>query len=150
MIDPSGDTSFDAVRLAAPLVIALLVIGCADEPRGKGAPAPPPEQEGKDSTQRSVKPVRCPPSSDNCRSATGRVVFLEAVDPDADGDLHIVLAGEEGITGPGITVVDIAPHLRPQRLPGIGDVVAAAGPVYRGSYGQRQIQATQVRYEHGR
>ncbi len=138
------------MRLAAPAVVALLVVGCADEPRGKGAQAPPGEPGGNTSTQPSVKPVRCPPSAGNCRSATGRVVFLEAVDPDGDGDLHVVLAGEQGITGPGITVVDIAPHLRPRRLPRMGDLVAAAGPVYRGSYGQRQIQAAQVRYEHGR
>ena len=138
------------MRLAAPVVIALLVVGCTDEPGGKGAQAPPPEPERKASTPRSVKPVRCPPSAADCRSATGRVVFLEAVDPDGDGDLHVVLAGEQGITGPGITVVDIAPHLRPRRLPRPGDLVAAAGPVYRGSYGQRQIQAVQVRYEHGR
>jgi hypothetical protein len=133
------------VRLAVPVVIVLFVVGCADEPRGKGAQAAPREPEGNNPTQRSVKPVHCPPSAGNCRSATGRVVFVEAVDPDGDGDLHVVLAGEQGIT-----VVDIAPDLRPRRLPRMGDVVAAAGPVYRGSYGQRQIQADQVRYEHGR
>ncbi|MDQ3770352.1 MAG: hypothetical protein M3370_12880, partial [Actinomycetota bacterium] len=66
-------------------MIALFVTGCADEQRGKGAEAPPREPHGKTSTQRSVKPVRCPSSAGNCRSATGRVVFLEAVDPDGDG-----------------------------------------------------------------
>jgi hypothetical protein len=43
--------------------------------------------------------------------------------------------------------VDVAPRLRPRRDPGVGDRVAAAGPVYRGSYGQRQIEAVEVRFE---
>lgn len=69
---------------------------------------------------------------------------MEAVDPDGDGDAHLVLASRQGITAPGITVVDVERELRPQPLPGIGDEVSAAGPVYRGSYDQRQIQATEL------
>ena len=41
-------------------------------------------------------------------------------------------------------MIDVAKALRPNPLPGVGDRVSAAGPVYRGSYGQRQIQATEV------
>jgi hypothetical protein len=41
-------------------------------------------------------------------------------------------------------VIDVARDLRPHPLPGPGDLIAAAGPVYPGSYGQRQIQATKV------
>jgi hypothetical protein len=67
------------------------------------------------------------------------------VDPDGDGDLHLVLAGAGGVTAPGVTVLDVSRELRPSRDPAIGDLVTGAGPVYRGSYGQRQIQVTVVR-----
>jgi hypothetical protein len=90
-------------------------------------------------------PVRCPADATNCASATGEIVYVEAVDPDGDGDAHFVLAGSESITAPGITVIDVAKHLRPSPLPGVGETLSAGGPVYRGSYGQRQIEATKVR-----
>jgi hypothetical protein len=35
--------------------------------------------------------------------------------------------------------------LRPHPLPGVGDEISAAGPVFPGSYGQRQIQAIELR-----
>ena len=73
------------------------------------------------------------------------MVYVEAVDPDGDGDAHFVLASDQSITAPGITVLDIEKNLRPHPLPGIGARLAAAGPVYRGSHGQRQIQATVLR-----
>ena len=73
------------------------------------------------------------------------MVYVEAVDPDGDGDAHFVLASDQSITAPGITVLDIEKELRPHPLPGIGARLAAAGPVYRGSHGQRQIQATVLR-----
>ncbi len=41
-------------------------------------------------------------------------------------------------------MIDVARDLRPHPLPGPGDLIAAAGPVYPGSYGQHQIQATEV------
>jgi hypothetical protein len=73
------------------------------------------------------------------------VIYVEAVDPDGDGDAHFVLASEDSITLPGITVIDVEKELRPKRLPTPGDTVSAEGPVYRGSYGQRQIQAERLR-----
>ena len=48
------------------------------------------------------------------------------------------------MTAGGISVIDVARDLRPHPLPGPGDLLGAAGPVYTGSFGQRQIQATQV------
>ncbi len=56
----------------------------------------------------------------NCASATGRVVYVEAVDPDGDGDAHFVLAGGN-VTGPGLSVIDVRRDLRPDPLPRAGD-----------------------------
>jgi hypothetical protein len=72
-------------------------------------------------------------------------VYVERVDPDGGGDAHLVLASRPGITAPGMTVVDLEPRVRPMRLPRPGDWVGAAGPVYRGSHGQRQIEARKLR-----
>ena len=92
-----------------------------------------------------VRAVRCPASADpTCRAVRGRVVLVEAVDPDGDGDLHVVVA-DGSITAPGLTSVDVRPGLRPGRDPQVGDVVSAAGPVQRGSFGQDQIHALRFR-----
>lgn len=91
-----------------------------------------------------VSAPRCPAGSANCAAASGRVLFLESVDPDGDGDLHLVLSSRASITFPGVTVLDIARRLRPARDPRPGDWAAGAGPVYRGSHGQRQIQVEHV------
>ena len=77
------------------------------------------------------------------------MIYVEAVDPDGDGDAHFVLASDESITLPGITVIDVEKELRPRHLPGVGDSVSAEGPVYRGSHGQRQIQAERLRVGDG-
>jgi hypothetical protein len=90
-------------------------------------------------------PPACEPEASNCAEAIGEVVYVESIDPDGDGDAHFVLLDAPGISGPGITVIDVAKDLRPRPLPGPGDLLAAAGPVYEGSFGQRQIEATQVR-----
>ena len=83
----------------------------------------------------------CDPGAANCASASGTIIYVERVDPDGDGDAHFVLSSREGITFPGDLGDRRAGDLRPHPLPGPGDLLAAAGPVYRGSYGQRQIQA---------
>jgi hypothetical protein len=92
-----------------------------------------------------ASPAECDRAAGNCETATGRIVYVERVDPDGDGDAHFVLAGPDAITLPGLSVIDVEADLRPQPLPGPGDLVSAAGPVYSGSYGQRQIEATQLR-----
>jgi hypothetical protein len=104
-----------------------------------GAQAPPaaPAQPAAPSAQ-------CPAGVPGCRAVSGRIIYVEAVDPDGDGDAHFVLTGRNGVTGPGISVIDVEKGMRPRPLPRPGDLVTAAGPVYRGSYGQRQIQATEL------
>lgn len=91
-----------------------------------------------------LQPSHCPPDLSNCRTASGRIVYVERVDPDGDGDAHFVLISRPGITLPGLSVIDVEQSLRPHPLPGPGDRLSTAGPVYRGSYGQRQIQAIEL------
>jgi hypothetical protein len=93
-----------------------------------------------------ASPPQCPAAAANCHTAAGPILYVERVDPDGDGDAHFVLASREGITAPGISVIDVRADLRPHPLPGPGELLAAAGPVYRGSYGQRQIQADEVAF----
>jgi hypothetical protein len=129
----------------------MLGAGCGDD--DDRAPARQSGQqnqagEGKSSGapgKLSVDPVECPADLSNCRSASGRIVYVERVDPDGDGDAHFVLASRQSITFPGISVIDVRKDLRPHPLPGPGDEISAAGPVFRGSYGQRQIQAIELR-----
>ena len=135
-----------------PLAL-LLVLGAAAVAGCGGDPAPseggserdrPAEPRAEEPREPRLRRARCPRSLSNCRAATGRVLYVERVDADGDGDAHFVLTSREGITSPGITVVDVKRSLRPKPLPRRGDRVAAAGPVYRGSYGQRQIEAIEV------
>jgi hypothetical protein len=93
----------------------------------------------------SLRRAACPRDLQGCRTALGRVVLVESVDPDGDGDLHVVLAGRDGITAPGLTAVDVRRGLRPRRDPRVGQLATAAGQVQSGSYGQRQIHAMSFR-----
>lgn len=92
----------------------------------------------------TVEPARCDSGRPACRSATGRIVAVERVDPDGDGDAHFVVADPQGITLPGLTAIDVRAGLRPDPLPGVGDLISAAGPVQTGSYGQRQVHALEL------
>jgi len=137
-------------------VVALLALGgvwaSADADRaaresGSGAPRAPqttPSPATKSRSRRAPKPLTaatCPAGVPDCRSVSGRVVFVESVDPDGDGDLHVVLTGRDGVTAAAITAVDVKPSLRPRRDPRVGDRVSAAGPVQTGSFGQAQVHA---------
>jgi hypothetical protein len=96
-------------------------------------------------SEATVAPARCPTGARACRSATGRIVYVERVDPDGDGDAHFVIRDPRGITLPGLTAIDVRKGLRPNPLPGPGDLISAAGPVQTGSYGQHQIHALELR-----
>lgn len=132
--------------LAALLALALLLAGCgggggttAGAPRSANEAAPPPAAETEPPP--TVERARCPEGVPECRSATGRILYVERVDPDGDGDAHFVILDSQGITLPGLTAIDVRKGLRPHPLPGPGDLVSAAGPVQTGSYGQSQIHA---------
>jgi len=131
------------LRLAAVALVAS-VAGC-----GGGEEDPDPVRRSAPSAVEKHRPAplrraACPSGSTRCRAASGRILFVERVDPDGDGDAHFVLRSDDGVTAPGITVVDVRRDLRPRPLPGPGDRLSAAGPVHTGSYGQRQIEALQV------
>jgi len=112
-----------------------------------GAGPSPPAAQSRPRTDRSGETprVRCPQGVGNCRAVSGRIVFIESVDPDGDGDLHVVLAGKASVTAPGLSSIDVKPSLRPARDPRIGDRAAAAGTVENGSFGQGQIHALRFR-----
>jgi hypothetical protein len=149
-------------RAAAFAAVASLLVSSACASDGENAPArddsdqeeaarergiDPARGEPADrssSTARRVEPATCPAEAGNCRSASGVVLYVERVDPDGDGDAHFVLASRQSITGPGISVIDVKRSLRPSPLPVSGDRLSAAGPVYKGSYGQRQIEAVEL------
>jgi hypothetical protein len=139
-----------AVLLAAVALLAVLG-GCGGEegttktssvPGREATTAPPPSRS--EPAQASVVPSRCPAGLPSCRTTEGRIVYVERVDPDGDGDAHFVIADPQGITLPGLTAIDVRPGLRPDPLPGPGDLVSAAGPVQTGSHGQSQIHAVEL------
>ena len=128
----------------------LLGAGCggSDDGNRSGAtseaPARSAGQAGEAAGAETVTPSRCPPGLPGCRSAEGRIVYVERVDPDGDGDAHFVIADPQGITLRGLTAIDVRRGLRPDPLPGLGELISAAGPVQTGSYGQSQIHAIEL------
>jgi hypothetical protein len=149
------------VRRAGALIVLLALVlaiaGCSGETGGAGGgggsqdrssetaasprdgtPAPP---EEKREDEPAVAPSHCPPDLPACATAEGRIVYVESVDPDGDGDAHFVILDSASITLPGMTAIDVRKGLRPSPLPGPGDLVSAAGPVQTGSYDQEQIHA---------
>lgn len=131
--------------LVIAALMALVLAGC-----GESRPPAPPAVSSPTATaspspaatprRPRVRRARCPAGTPGCVAVRGRVVYVERVDPDGDGDLHVVLLAGN-VTAPGATAIDIAADLRPRRDPRIGDLVAAAGPVERGHLGQAQIHA---------
>lgn len=129
-------------RLLAASALALAFApGCGDD---AGTPATTRAERPPPPATRKLHPARCPSNIAGCRVAGGRIIYVERVDPDGDGDAHFVLASRASITAPGISAIDVRRGLRPRRLPGPGDRMSAAGPVQVGSYGQRQIHALRL------
>jgi hypothetical protein len=142
------------VRTLVVLTTIVLVLGVAAVAglvlagRGDGQGLIPdrvqPSGPASNPSSPAAPAAQCPAGLPGCRTVTGRIVYVEAVDPDGDGDAHFVLADSDGVTGFGISVVDVRADLRPQPLPGVGDQISAAGPVATGSFGQRQIEAVDL------
>lgn len=113
--------------------------GPNERPRPAGAAG------ARDDPPAGLEASNCPPELSNCVVASGRVIYVEAVDPDGDGDAHFVTSSRQGVTLPGITIFDVKAGLRPDPLPGVGDLVGGAGPVYPGSRGQKQIEVIEFK-----
>ena len=132
----------------ALIVAAAVLAGCGggDPPRA-GAPSATPSSTPiprATATPRPARPLRAPACRDGipgCARVSGRIVYVERVDPDGDGDLHVVVTDRDGVTLAGLTAVDVSKELRPRRDPRVGERAAAMGPVQTGSYGQSQIHA---------
>ncbi|MFL5899138.1 MAG: hypothetical protein ACJ76D_11900 [Solirubrobacterales bacterium] len=103
-----------------------------------------PRDRAQPDARAAVAPSHCPGGHPACRETVGRIVYVERVDPDGDGDAHFVVRDPQGITLPGLTAIDVRKGLRPHPLPGPGDEISAAGPVQTGSYGQHQIHALEL------
>jgi hypothetical protein len=148
------------MRMLAPILLIAAVAAAAlpfDERRTEPAAPPPAEPtatppaapaEPRDTPRRDVRRARCRAGVPGCKSVRGRVLYVERVDPDGDGDLHVVVL-DGSVTGPGMSAVDVRPGLRPRRDPRVGDRVSAAGPVQRGSFGQSQIHALEFHTRRG-
>lgn len=96
---------------------------------------------------RSLPAPACPASAPDCVRVTGRVIYVERVDPDGDGDMHVVVAGGS-VTLPGISTIKVGQSLRPQRAPRLGDRAAAAGTVIEGARGEDELRALVFRVRH--
>jgi hypothetical protein len=137
------------LRLVLAAAAALALSGCFGGDDDEPAPPPAPTVAEQPTTPSpkptpALMPSHCPADLTNCSTASGRIVYVERVDPDGDGDAHFVLSSRDSITLPGLSVIDVKRSLRPHPLPGPGDRISAAGPVYRGSFGQRQIEAIEL------
>jgi hypothetical protein len=144
-----------AGRAAAPaVVLALGLAGCGgSDPPPTPAPAatktPSATATPRPRTAHRVPRLPCPATGVlRCAAVRGRVVYVERVDPDGDGDLHVVVAGGNA-TAPGFTAIDVRVGLRPRHDPRIGDLVSAYGPVQTGHLGQSQIHALAFRTQRG-
>jgi hypothetical protein len=137
-------------RLVICLFAASLLAGCGNA--GEEETAKPQTKPNIDSSRglaedrasERVAPSHCPQGVAECREAEGRIVYVERVDLDGDGDAHFVIADPQSITLPGVTAIDVRKGLRPRPLPEPGDLISAAGPVQTGSYGQSQIHALEL------
>lgn len=138
--------------LLAGVLATVIASGCGGGGTG-GATEPGPSSQARERPTRpvpekpaseTVVPSHCDPDRPACRTTEGRILYVERVDPDGDGDAHFVVVDRQGITLPGLTAIDVRRGLRPEPLPGPGELISAAGPVQTGSYGQSQIHALEV------
>lgn len=100
--------------------------------------------QGGEEAPAEAPAAHCPPDLSGCRTTKGRIIYLERVDPDGDGDAHFVVRDPQSITLRGMTAIDVRKGLRPHPLPDLGEWISAAGPVQAGSYGQSQIHAIEL------
>lgn len=133
------------VTALAAVLLAVVGGGCAVEAQGPSQATPRVIGVSRPrGAEERVAASHCPAGLAGCRSAEGRVVFVEAHDSDGDGDAHFVVVDSQGITLPGLTAIKVPRRLRPHPLPGLGDLISAAGGVQAGSHGEDEIHAFEV------
>ena len=98
-----------AVAVAAALAATP---GCGEDAATVAVGSPPPA-----AAPETIEPSSCPDLA-GCRSGPGADRYVEAVDPDGDGDAHFVIAQPQGITLPGLTAIDVRRGLRRARCRG--------------------------------
>ncbi len=141
-----------ALLVFAGLLLSISGCGSGGDTTSSTGPPPtstverssPPKHRDKPAVVERVEASHCQSGLPSCRTTEGRIVYVERVDPDGDGDAHFVVIDSQGITLPGLTAIDVRKGLRPHPLPGPGDLISAAGPVQTGSYGQSQIHALEL------
>ena len=101
---------------SSPGVGLFLVLGSTDGsdrdmPGRDASPAESGASDGPTANDPVLKRSTCPADLANCVVASDRVIYVEKVDPDGDGDAHFVTASSEGVTTPGITIFDVRSDL---------------------------------------
>ena len=87
-----------ATSIALAAAIAATVAGCGGGDSGTAAPTgehPPAVHRER------VAASACPAGLPDCRTTRGRIVYVEALDPDGDGDAHFVIVDAQGSRFPG-------------------------------------------------
>jgi hypothetical protein len=75
-----------------------------------------------------------------CARVDGRVILRETVDPDGDGDVHLV-----AIAGPRIVTVKYVRNARPATLAGVGARIRVVGLLSRGRWGTSVVTVLPAR-----
>lgn len=79
-------------------------------------------------------------SSVECARVRGRLVHVESVDPDGDGDLHLVL-----LDGLKPRIVKMTAANRVTDVPRLGSAVSATGWSLTGASGRAEVDAVRLR-----
>ena len=123
--------------------LVMLLTGRHEPARGRAVPGdalsgwPGGDRRRRDRPRRDAAGLR-PRRAPTARPRPGTILYVERVDPDGDGDAHFVLVSDDVDHRAGHLGDRRRARPAPDPLPGPGDLVAAAGPVFTGSYGQRR------------
>lgn len=88
--------------------------------------------------------LRCSPEASRCREISGRVLYVERVDPDGDDDVHLVLVDRDSLTRRYISVLKL-PDDRRGDPPGFGTWVSATGTTYLGASRRTNLKVRRLR-----
>lgn len=140
------------LKLAAALAGAVLLASCGDD-RQTSTPAPrpaavvtaTPAPAHTPAPRRPLRRPRCRHGVADCASTSGTIVYVERVDPDGDGDLHVALLSRQSLTYPGISVVKFERRVRPAHVPAIGSWMTAVGERYTGTHDDRNLRVERYR-----